>query len=324
MVMVAVFPGQGAQQPGMGRALADAFPEARAVFDEVDEALGERLSRLAFEGPADELTLTANAQPALMATSLAAVRAVEAATARPLSAIAGCVAGHSLGEWSALAAAGALGVADAARLLRLRGLAMQAAVPAGEGAMAALLGVDAAAAEAVAAEAVAAAGPGLVCELANDNGDGQCVLSGHRAAVERAVEVAKARGARRAVLLQVSAPFHCALMAPAAERLREALADVALARPAVPLIANVTAEPVEDPASIRDLLARQVTARVRWREGMGTMRRLGVDSLAEFGAGKVLAGLARRGLPGAALRNVQEPADVGAFAAALAGLGAAA
>lgn len=319
MVMVAVFPGQGAQQPGMGRALADAFPQARAVFDEVDEALGERLSRLVFEGPAEELTLTANAQPALMATSLAAVRAVEAATGRPLSAIAGHVAGHSLGEWSALAAAGALGVADAARLLRLRGLAMQAAVPAGEGAMAALLGVDAAVAAEIAAEA---AGPDLVCELANDNGDGQCVLSGHRAAVGRAVEVAKARGAKRALLLQVSAPFHCALMAPAAERLREALAGVALARPAVPLIANVTAEPVEAPDLIRDLLARQVTARVRWREGMGTMRRLGVDAVAEFGAGKVLTGLARRGLPGASLHNVQEPADVAAFAAALGGAGA--
>lgn len=319
MVMVAVFPGQGAQQPGMGRALADAFPQARAVFDEVDEALGERLSRLVFEGPAEELTLTANAQPALMATSLAAVRAVEAATGRGLPAIAGHVAGHSLGEWSALAAAGALGVADAARLLRLRGLAMQAAVPAGEGAMAALLGVDAAVAAEIAAEA---AGPDLVCELANDNGDGQCVLSGHRAAVERAVEVAKARGAKRALLLQVSAPFHCALMAPAAQRLREALAGVALARPAVPLIANVTAEPVEEPDLIRDLLARQVTARVRWREGMGAMRRLGVDAVAEFGAGKVLTGLARRGLPGASLHNVQGPADVEAFAASLGAVGA--
>ncbi len=316
MVMVAVFPGQGAQQPGMGRALAEAFPEARAVFEEVDEALGERLSALAFEGPAEALTLTANAQPALMATSLAAVRAVEARTGRPLAELAGYVAGHSLGEWSALAAAGTLALADAARLLRLRGLAMQDAMPAGEGAMAALLGVDAPAAEAIAAEA---AGPGEVCELANDNGDGQAVLSGHRAAVERALGVAKARGARRAVLLQVSAPFHCALMAPAAERLRDALAKVELARPAVPVIANVTAEPVQDPGAIRELLARQVTTRVRWRESVATMRRLGADGMVELGAGKVLTGLARRGLPGAALFNVQEPADVDAFARALEG-----
>jgi [acyl-carrier-protein] S-malonyltransferase len=314
MVMVAVFPGQGAQQPGMGRALACAFPEARAVFEEVDEALGERLSALAFEGPAEALTLTANAQPALMATSMAAVRAVEARTGRRLPEIAGYVAGHSLGEWSALAAAGAVGLADAARLLRLRGLAMQDAVPAGEGAMAALLGVDPTTAEEVAAEA---AGPGEVCELANDNGDGQAVLSGHRAAVERALGIAKARGARRAVLLQVSAPFHCALMAPAAERLRDALAAVEIAAPAVPVIANVTAEPTDDPAAVRELLARQVTARVRWRETVATMRRLGADAMVELGAGRVLTGLAKRGLPGAALSNVQEPADVEAFARAL-------
>lgn len=321
MVMVAVFPGQGAQQPGMGRALADAFPEARAVFEEVDEALGERLSALAFEGPAEALTLTANAQPALMATSLAAVRAVEARTGRRLADLAAYVAGHSLGEWSALTAAGALSVADAARLLRLRGLAMQEAVPAGEGAMAALLGIDAAVAEDVAAEAAA---PGEVCELANDNGDGQAVLSGHRAAVERALGLAKAKGARRAVLLQVSAPFHCALMAPAAGRLREALAGVAIAPPAVPVVANVTAEPADDPATIRELLARQVTARVRWRESLATMRRLGVDAMAELGQGKVLTGLARRALPGAALFNVQEPADVEALARAIDGGGGAA
>ena len=322
MVMVAVFPGQGAQQPGMGRALADAFPAARAVFEEVDEALGERLSALAFEGPAESLTLTANAQPALMATSLAAVRAVEAHTGRRLHEVTAYVAGHSLGEWSALTAAGALGLADAARLLRLRGLAMQDALPAGEGAMAALLGIDAAAAEEVAAEA---AGPGEVCELANDNGDGQAVLSGHRAAVERALGIAKARGARRAVLLQVSAPFHCALMAPAAERLRAALAEVEIRQPTVPVIANVTAEPVSEPATIRELLARQVTARVRWREGVATMRRLGATAMVELGSGKVLTGLARRGLPGAALHSVQKPADVEAFARALNdGVGAAA
>jgi [acyl-carrier-protein] S-malonyltransferase len=320
MVRVAVFPGQGAQQPGMGKALHDAFPEARAVFEEVDAALGERLSALIFEGPAETLTLTANAQPALMAASLAALRAVETASGRGLPQIASFVAGHSLGEYSALAAAGAIGVADAARLLRLRGEAMQAAVPAGEGAMAALLGVEAATAEAVAAEA----GQGLVCELANDNGDGQAVLSGHKAAVERALQIAKARGARRAVLLQVSAPFHCALMAPAAERLAQALAEVRIERPAVPVIANVTAEATQEPAAIRELLTRQVTARVRWRESMGAMRALGVDAVVEFGAGKVLTGLAKRALPGAALHNVQEPADVAAFVRALDQLGAAA
>jgi [acyl-carrier-protein] S-malonyltransferase len=304
----------------MGKALHDAFPEARAVFEEVDAALGDRLSALVFEGPADRLTLTANAQPALMATSLAALRAVEAASGRRLPQIASFVAGHSLGEYSALAAAGAIGIADAARLLRLRGEAMQAAVPAGEGAMAALLGVEAATAEAVAAEA----GQGLVCELANDNGDGQAVLSGHKAAVERALEIAKAKGARRAVLLQVSAPFHCALMAPAAERLTQALAEVRIERPAVPVIANVTAEATQDPTAIRELLARQVTARVRWRESMASMRALGVDAVVEFGAGKVLTGLARRSLPGATLHNIQDPADVAAFVQALGPLGAAA
>jgi [acyl-carrier-protein] S-malonyltransferase len=320
MARVAVFPGQGAQQPGMGKALHDAFPAARAVFEEVDAALGERLSALVFEGPAERLTLTANAQPALMATSLAALRAVEAVSGRRLPQIASFVAGHSLGEYSALAAAGAIGIADAARLLRLRGEAMQAAVPAGEGAMAALLGVEAATAEAVATEA----GQGLVCELANDNGDGQAVLSGHKAAVERALEIAKAKGARRAVLLQVSAPFHCALMAPAAERLTQALAEVRIERPAVQVIANVTAEATQDPAAIRELLARQVTARVRWRESMASMRDLGVDAVVEFGAGKVLTGLARRSLPGSTLHNIQEPADVAAFVQALGPLGAAA
>jgi [acyl-carrier-protein] S-malonyltransferase len=322
MLRVAVFPGQGAQQPGMGRALAEAFPAARAVFEEVDEALGERLSAVVFEGPAETLTLTANAQPALMATSLAALRAVEQASGHGLREFAGLVAGHSLGEYSALAAAGSFTVADAARLLRLRGEAMQAAVPAGEGAMAALLGVEVAAAEEVAAEAAAAAGG--VCELANDNGDGQAVLSGHKATVERAVAIAKARGAKRAVLLQVSAPFHCALMAPAAERLARALAETRIGRPAVPVVANVTAEPVEDPALIRDLLARQVTARVRWRESVAAMARAGADAMVELGAGRVLTGLAKRGLPGASLRNVQEPADVEAFARELSGMGEAA
>jgi [acyl-carrier-protein] S-malonyltransferase len=321
MTRIAVFPGQGAQAVGMGRALHDAFPAARAVFEEADEALGERLSGLVFEGPPERLTLTANAQPALMAASLAAVRALEAATGRGLDELVGHVAGHSLGEYSALAAAGAIGVGDAARLLRLRGRAMQDALPPGEGAMAAILGVDAPVVEAIAAEAAAEGG---VCELANDNGEGQQVISGSKAAVERAVALAKERGARRSVLLQVSAPFHCALMRPAAERLADAIAGTAFRRPAVPLVANVTAEPVQDPAAIKELLVRQVTARVRWRESMAAMARLGVDEVVELGAGKVLTGLAKRGVPGARLVNVQEPDDVEAFAARLASAEAAA
>ncbi|HEX6014161.1 MAG TPA: ACP S-malonyltransferase [Geminicoccaceae bacterium] len=312
---IAVFPGQGAQAVGMGRALHDAFPAARAVFEEVDEALGERLSGMVFEGPAERLTLTANAQPALMATSLAAVRALEVATGRGLGGIVGHVAGHSLGEYSALAAAGAIGVGDAAWLLRLRGRAMQDALAPGEGAMAAILGVDAPLVEAIAAEAAADGG---VCELANDNGDGQQVISGSKATVERAVALAKERGAKRSVLLQVSAPFHCALMRPAAERLADAIAGTAFIAPTVPLVANVTAEPVQDPAAIKELLVRQVTARVRWRESMAAMARLGVDEVVELGAGKVLTGLAKRGVPGAQLVNVQEPEDVEAFAARLA------
>lgn len=315
MSTIAVFPGQGAQAVGMGRALAATFPEARAVFEEVDAALGEPLSRLIFEGPAEELTLTRNAQPALMATALAAVRALEAVTGRRLADFAGHVAGHSLGEYSALAAAGALGIADAARLLRLRGEAMQEAVPVGEGAMAAILGLPAELVEEIAGEAA----QGQVCELANDNAEGQAVVSGHRTAVERAVASARARGARRAILLDVSAPFHCALMAPAARRLAAALGEVRLGDPAVPLIANVTAAPVRDAATIRELLVRQVTARVRWRESMTRMVELGVDRVIEFGAGKVLTGLCRRGVPGARLLNVTEPAEVEAAARELAG-----
>ncbi len=316
MTAVAVFPGQGAQSVGMGKALHDAFPAAREVFATVDEALGQPLSRLIFEGPIEELTLTENAQPALMATSLAALRAVEAASGRGLADFAGYVAGHSLGEYAALTAAGSLDLGDAARLLRLRGQAMQAAAPVGTGAMAAVLGLDAAAVEAAAAEAAAEGG---VCELANDNADGQAVLSGDKAAVERAMALAKARGAKRAILLQVSAPFHCALMAPAAERLGQALRQVRFAAPAVPLIANVTAEPVQDPEAIRGLLERQVTGRVRWRESMAAMRRLGVDWMIELGAGKVLTGLARRDLERATFANVQEPKDVEALAASLDG-----
>jgi [acyl-carrier-protein] S-malonyltransferase len=311
MSMIAVFPGQGAQAVGMGRALYEASPAARAVFDEVDEALGEPLSSLVFEGSAERLTLTANAQPALMATSLAAVRALEERCGRRLCEIVDFVAGHSLGEHSALAAAGAISVGDAARLLRLRGQAMQDAVPSGAGAMAAILGADVPMVEAVVAEAAAEGG---VCELANDNGDGQQVISGSAAAVERAVALAKERGVRRSVMLQVSAPFHCALMQPAAARLAEAIAATAFVAPAVPVIANVTAEPVQDIAVIRELLVRQVTSRVRWRESMAAMAGLGVGTVVELGAGKVLTGLAKRGVPGAALFNVAEPADLEALA----------
>jgi [acyl-carrier-protein] S-malonyltransferase len=314
MSVVAVFPGQGSQAVGMGRALAEASAAARAVFAEVDAALGEKLSGLIFEGPAEVLTLTANAQPALMATSLAAVRALEERLGGPIGDRLAFVAGHSLGEYSALAAAGSIAVADAARILRLRGQAMQEAVPAGEGAMAAILGLDPDKAASVAAEAASAGG---VCELANDNADGQAVLSGSRQAVERAMAIAKEKGAKRALLLQVSAPFHCALMAPAARRLGEAFAEIQFRAPAVPLIANVTAAPVADPALIPDLLVRQATSRVRWRETMATMAREGVTTVLELGAGKVLTGLAKRGVPGAALLNLAEPADLDAVAAAL-------
>ncbi|MFL5332421.1 MAG: ACP S-malonyltransferase [Geminicoccaceae bacterium] len=316
MTRIAVFPGQGAQAVGMGRALHDAFPAARAVFEEVDEALQEPLSTLIFEGSAERLTLTANAQPALMATSLAVVRAVEAETGRPLAQLVGFVAGHSLGEHSALAAAGAVSVGDAARLLRLRGQAMQEAVAPGLGAMAAILGVDVPTVEAIAADAAAEGG---VCELANDNGEGQQVISGTAATIGRAVALAKERGAKRSIMLQVSAPFHCALMQPAADRLAEGIARLAFSDPQVPVIANVTAEPVRNGADIRELLVRQVTSRVRWRESMATMSRLGVTELLELGAGKVLSGLAKRGVPGAVSFSVQEPGDVRAIAERLAG-----
>jgi [acyl-carrier-protein] S-malonyltransferase len=304
-----VFPGQGAQAVGMGRDLAEAWPAARAVFDEVDEALGERLSRLTWEGDIAELTLTANAQPALMAASVAAMRALEAEGVPVTSAA--FVAGHSLGEYSALCAAGALALGDTARLLRLRGTAMQEAVPVGEGAMAALLGLDLAAAEAVAAEAAAGGG---VCAAANDNDPAQVVVSGSKAAVERAVEIAKARGAKRALLLPVSAPFHCALMQPAAERMAEALAGVAIAVPAVPLVANVKAEAVTEPEEIRRLLVEQVTGRVRWRESVAWMAARGVDEFVEVGAGKALSGMVRRIAKDAATRAVGTPDEVRALA----------
>ncbi len=308
-----VFPGQGAQTVGMGRALAVAYPAARAVFDEVDAALGERLSATIWDGPADALTLTANAQPALMATSLAALRALQAEGVAVTDAA--YVAGHSLGEYTALAAAGSLSVADAARLLRIRGRAMQQAVPVGEGAMAALLGLDYAAASEIAAEAAQDG----VCQAANDNDPAQVVVSGHAAAVERAVTLAKARGAKRAMLLPVSAPFHCALMQPAADAMAAALAEVTLAAPAVPLVANIRAEAVTDPEDIRALLVAQVTGAVRWRESIGWMAAQGVDDFWEIGAGKALSGMIRRIAKGADTRAVGTPEDVAAAAATLRG-----
>ncbi|MEO0426502.1 MAG: ACP S-malonyltransferase [Pseudomonadota bacterium] len=305
-----VFPGQGAQTVGMGQALAAAYPAARAVFDEVDEALGEALSRTIWEGPEDALRLTENAQPALMATSLAAVRALEAEGVGIETAA--FVAGHSLGEYSALAAAGALSVADAARLLRTRGRAMQEAVPVGQGAMAALLGLDLETARGV-AEAAAA---GEVCEAANDNDPAQVVVSGSKAAVERAVEIAKEKGAKRALMLPVSAPFHCALMQPAAEAMAEALASVEIASPKVPLVANVKAAAVSAPDEIRHLLVEQVTASVRWRESVLWMTEHGVTEQVEVGAGKALSGMARRIDRTVATANVATPEDVSKLAAA--------
>ncbi len=304
MTCAFVFPGQGAQTIGMGRALAEAYPAARAVFEQVDEALGEHLSALIWEGEAEDLTLTENAQPALMATSLAAMRALEAEGGGIEAA--SFVAGHSLGEYSALAAAGALGVADAARLLRTRGRAMQAAVPVGAGAMAALLGLDFATAAGVAAEAAGH----QVCQAANDNDPGQVVVSGHREAVERAVGIARERGARRAVLLPVSAPFHCALMEPAARAMAEALEGVEINPPAVPLVANVRARPVSDPATIRALLVEQVTGVVRWRESVAWMAGAGVTTFCEIGAGKALSGMIRRIDKSVTTRAVGTPGDV--------------
>lgn len=311
MTRALVFPGQGSQAVGMGRALAEAFPSARAVFEEVDEALGERLSALVFEGPMETLTLTANAQPALMATSLAALRALEAQAGFAIARDAAYVAGHSLGEYSALAAAGATSIADTARLLRIRGKAMQDAVPVGTGAMAALIGVEREDAGAIAAEAA----QGDVCDVANDNGGGQVVVSGDKAAVERAIAIAQGRGVKRAVLLPVSAPFHCALMAPAAEAMRAALAQVSVQAPAIPVIANVTAGPITDPDAIRARLVEQVTGTVRWRESVAAMADLGVTAMVEVGAGKVLCGLIRRIAPGVATRALGTPEDVAAFAA---------
>lgn len=285
-----VFPGQGSQAVGMGAALAEAFAAAREVFEEVDDALSQRLSRIMFEGPDSDLVLTENAQPALMAVSLAVVRVLEREGGMTLADKAAFVAGHSLGEYSALAAAGAITVADTARLLKRRGQAMQEAVPVGQGAMAALLGLDLAATRDVAEEAA----QGEVCAPANDNADGQVVISGDAEAVGRAVALATEKGAKRAIMLSVSAPFHCALMAPAADVMAEALAEATIRPPRPPLVANVTAEAADDPDTIRQLLVAQVTAMVRWRESVLYMRDHGVDTLVELGAGKVLTGLTRR------------------------------
>lgn len=304
-----VFPGQGAQTIGMGRALAEQYPAARAVFDEVDAALGEKLSALIWDGDIAELTLTANAQPALMATSIAALRAMEAEGVAVTDAA--FVAGHSLGEYSALAAAGALSVTDAARLLRIRGQAMQAAVPVGVGAMAALLGMDFDTAASVAQEAA----QGEVCQAANDNDPAQVVVSGHKAAIERAVEIAKARGAKRAMLLPVSAPFHCALMQPAADVMAEALAQVTINAPLVPVVANVRAEAVRDPALIRALLVAQVTGSVRWRESVAWMAGQGVTEFWEIGAGKALSGMVKRIAAGSVTRNFGTPEDLATLSA---------
>ena len=304
-----VFPGQGSQGVGMGAELASAFPAAREVFEAVDEALGQHLSRLMFEGPEDQLTLTENAQPALMAVSLAVTRVLEREGGVNLAETAGFVAGHSLGEYSALAAAGGLAIEDAARLLKRRGQAMQEAVPVGQGAMAAVLGLDLE----VVAEVARDASQGQVCAPANDNAPGQVVISGHTAAVERAVEIAAGRGAKRSIMLPVSAPFHCALMAPAADVMAAALAETLMTPPSVPLIANVTAGAVDDRDEIRRLLVQQVTAMVRWRESVLAMKAEGVETLVELGAGRVLTGLARRidrELNGVAVGN---PADVEAF-----------
>lgn len=309
-----VFPGQGAQAIGMGRALAEAYPASAQVFAEVDDALGEPLSRLIWDGDEATLQLTRNAQPGLMATSIAALRALESEGV-PVTA-ASFVAGHSLGEYSALCAAGSLTLADAARLLRLRGEAMQEAVPVGQGAMAALLGLDLAAAQAVADEAQAEGG---ACQAANDNDPAQVVVSGTREAVERAVEIAKARGAKRAILLPVSAPFHSRLMQPAADAMQAALADATIRAPLVPVVANVTAAPTQDPEAIRTLLVQQVTGSVRWRESVAFLAAAGVTEAWEVGQGKALSGMIRRTAPGLATRAIGTPDEARAAALSLQG-----
>jgi [acyl-carrier-protein] S-malonyltransferase len=308
MATAFVFPGQGSQTLGMGKALADQFASARAVFDEVDSALGQNLSALIWNGPEADLTLTENAQPALMAVSMAALRVLETEHGITVANTAKFVAGHSLGEYSALAAAGTFTLADTARLLKIRGRAMQAATPVGTGAMAALLGLDFATAAQVAAEAA----QGDVCQAANDNSDGQVVVSGSKAAVERALDIAKAKGAKRAIILPVSAPFHCALMQPAAEAMAKALAEAKMNSPVVPVIANVVAGPLTDPAIIRQKLVEQVTGTVRWRECVAYMVAHGVKVFVEIGAGKVLTGLAKKNAPEALAYTAGTPDDVAA------------
>lgn len=303
------FPGQGSQAVGMGKALADAFAESREVFEEVDDALGQKLSKLMFEGPEEELRLTQNAQPALMAASLAVMRALAKQGGFDLAKSAKFVAGHSLGEYSALCAAGSFGVAETAKLLRTRGEAMQQAVPVGVGAMAALIGVEWDVAQEIAKEAA----QGEVCSAANDNAPGQVVISGHVGAIDRAIALAAARGFKRSVKLPVSAPFHCSLMQPAAEAMRKALADARILPPCVSVVANVTAEAVSDPAVIRDLLVRQVTGSVRWRESVLYMKAQGVEKLVECGSGAVLAGLARRIDKGIAAVSLSSPQDIEGF-----------
>lgn len=311
MTVAFVFPGQGSQTIGMGKALVANFAAAQRVFDEVDDALGAKLSTIIFEGPADTLMLTENAQPALMAVSLAAVRVLETDAGLDLKRDAQFVAGHSLGEYSALAAAGSFTIADAARLLRTRGQAMQKAVPIGVGAMAALIGLEFDAAAAVAAEAA----QGQVCQAANDNGGGQVVVSGDKAAVERAVEIAKSKGAKRAMLLPVSAPFHCALMQPAADVMADALSKVTVKAPVVPVVSNVLAKPISEPAEIVRALVAQVTGTVRWRESVACMAGAGVKTFYEVGAGKVLSGLIRRIAEGAVTSAIGAPEDIAAFKA---------
>jgi [acyl-carrier-protein] S-malonyltransferase len=311
MSLAFVFPGQGSQAVGMGKALADAFPAARQVFDEVDAALGEPLSKTMWDGPAETLTLTENTQPALLAHSLAVMRVLESEAGVDLKRDAAFVAGHSLGEYSALAAAGAFTLADAARLVRIRGRAMQKAVPVGVGAMAALLGLEFEQAAAVAAEAA----QGQVCQAANDNGGGQVVVSGDKAAVERAVEIAKQKGAKRAMMLTVSAPFHCALMQPAADAMAEALANVTVRAPAVPVVANVIARPVTEPSDIVRRLIEQVTGTVRWRDSVAYMAGQGATAFYELGTGKVLSGLVKRIADGAIGVAIGSPDDVATYRA---------
>jgi [acyl-carrier-protein] S-malonyltransferase len=312
MTTAFVFPGQGSQAVGMGKGLAELFEPARRVFEEVDASLGEKLSQTMWNGPGETLTLTENAQPALMAVSLAALRVLEAEAGVDLARHAAFVAGHSLGEYSALAAAQSLTIADAARLLRIRGRAMQKAVPLGAGAMAALIGVELEDAKSIAAEAAAAG----ICAAANDNGGGQVVLSGDKSAVALAVEIAKARGVKRAMLLPVSAPFHCALMQPAADAMAQALATVRVKPPSVPLVANVLAQPIEDPAAIVRSLVQQVTGTVRWRESIQFMAGAGVATVYEVGAGKVLAGLIKRIAATVNVSSIGTPEDIAKFKAA--------